>query len=266
MKLLIIGYLTLTGVLLQTEIQAQSSGIIRYEVIKRFDISKAKMNINGVEIRAGGVLPNGEIFTPIETLERGHEFVFSDAYGIERRDLDADMRAVPMIPVEVNQKAKRIQAPFDEKTFFNLRDNIILQQLSVGKDTLAKELYQIERAYSRPTSWVTTGKTKKLIGFTCQQATATKNNATYVVWFTTQLPFTYSPEFDLTPEQGVVLQIESPDLSYKALRFDSKSKVDVELLQPNPAATVVNEDELKIIRQKAIANMRKQYIQGLMPR
>ncbi len=80
------------------------------------------------------------------------------------------------------------------------------------------------------------------------------------MWFTTELPFTYSPARDVTPPTGVVLRLESATEQYVATRLDSKPVPD---LRPAPDARAVSTEELTEIRKKAQADFMRHLVDSV---
>lgn len=111
------------------------------------------------------------------------------------------------------------------------------------------------------TDWQITSKTKKIAGYTCQKATATRRKQSYAIWYTTELPFTYSPVADLTPHKEVVLQIESDTVSYKATGVSAETVAET-AVQPPKEVKVVSTDELDEMRRKGIADFRQKMKQN----
>ena len=83
----------------------------------------------------------------------------------------------------------------------------------------------------------------------------------YTVWYTTDLPFTYSPVADLTPPKGVVLQIESDSESFKATGV-SMEVVAENTVQPPKDAKVISADEMEQMRRKGMADFRQKMMQN----
>jgi GLPGLI family protein len=132
--------------------------------------------------------------------------------------------------------------------------------MTVRRDSSAQR-YRTERAFPKPDGWQLSDKTKKIAGYTCHKATVTRRNAPYTIWYTTDLPFTYSPIADLTPDKGVVLQVESDDESYKASGV-SLEPVDVASLQPPTDAKAISTEEMEQIRRKQMADFRQRMMQN----
>jgi GLPGLI family protein len=174
----------------------------------------------------------------------------------------------------------RMRPPFDQTTYLDLANRQRIDVMTIRKDS-ASQTYRTDRPMPKAEGWQETGKTKKIAGYLCRKATAkaristrgmyggagqerpgqerSGQNApeqTYTIWYTTELPFTYSPIASLTPEKGVVLQIESDTESFKATNM-SMEAVDAATVQPPTDAKVVSSDEMNDMRRKAMADFRQ---------
>ncbi|GAB3900731.1 hypothetical protein GCM10028803_24150 [Larkinella knui] len=247
--------------------QAQpTAGRISYEVMQKIDFSQMRMVIDGQEVRPGSAeaptdLPETRSFT--------QQFIFSGHYGKEEQDRNGGngimIRQVvrdggpgetgPGGP-EGRGNRNFTGRPFERSMFFDLTAQKTLEVLSIKKDSVTRH-YQTEIPLKRATGWQETGKTKKISGYTCKKATVPFRNLSYTVWYTTELPFTYSPISSLTPEKGVVLQIESDNEAFRATKVAAQDVKESDVIPPK-TAQVVTPDELNAIRQKAMADMRQQ--------
>lgn len=142
--------------------------------------------------------------------------------------------------------------PFFEQTFVDLKALKKVTVLTVGNDADAK-MYQTEVPLQRVIGWQLIDQTRKIAGYTCQKATVPYKKETYMVWITTELPFTYSPIPELTPDSGTVLLIEGSKEQFKATKV-AKTAPDASVIKPNIQAQTVTQDQLTQIRQKAIAD------------
>ena len=99
-------------------------------------------------------------------------------------------------------------------------------------------------------------KTKKIAGYNCKKATVTLRDETYTVWYTTELPFSYSPVNGLLPDPtGVVLAAESSNRSFTAKKVDFKP-VPAEKVSLPGNAEKVSEDDLRNMRREAMQKFR----------
>ena len=109
----------------------------------------------------------------------------------------------------------------------------------------------------RPAKDVKAGdKTKKIAGYNCKKATVTVRDEAYTVWYTTELPFSYSPVNGLLPEpNGVVLAAESSNRSFTAKKVDFKP-VPAEKVSLPGNAEKVSEEDLRNMRREAMQKFR----------
>ncbi|MBO0938365.1 GLPGLI family protein [Fibrella sp. HMF5335] len=266
---------------------APTSGTITYETMRRIDPSNIRINVNGQEIRPGGTLPDGRKFEVPETTEGVEKVEFGgqwakadnggrnqmrmfrggpgggfpgggDRPGGDRPDgNNGGGERTPEQMRAMQQRMNRFRMPMEQATHTDLTTGKSFQLTTLNIDSTKKEYYQTEVTAARPADWKVTGKTKTILGYTCQRATCTIKEQPCSVWFTTDLPFTYSPAPNFTPDKGVVLFIESDDLMYRATKIDAGA-VNEALLKPRADAKTVSADELRTIRQKAMATLRQQ--------
>lgn len=244
-----------------------TAGKISYEVMQKIDFSQIKMVINGQEVRSDGAdAPAG---MP-ETRSFVQHFIFSGTHGKEEQDRNSGggimVRQViqdggggpgpgPGGP-EGRGNRNFNGRPFERAVYYDLAAQKTVEVLAIKKDSVTR-FYQTEIPQKRVTGWQETDKTKKIAGYLCKKATVPFKNMSYTVWYTTELPFTYSPISSLTPEKGVVLQIESDNEAFKATKITAQDVKESDVMLPQ-TAQVVTPEELNTIRQKAMADMRQQ--------
>ena len=187
----------------------------------------------------------------------------------------------------------RMAPPFEQTTFIDLANRSTIEVMAMKKDSVST-VYRTDRPLPKAEGWELSDKTKKIAGYVCHKATVlsrasrrprpngngaagtpaagasdqttasqpaqalanTAPEVTYTIWYTTDLPFTYSPVANLTPEKGVVLLIESDNDSYKATSV-SMEAVDQTAVQPPKDAKTVSPDEMNQMRRKAMADFRQ---------
>ena len=215
--------------------QAQASGHIRYEATQRIDLSQVRIVVNGQQLKPGS--PDFPADLP-ETRSFGLTLAFAGPAAKEEREGGGmTMRTVTMNggagdgPASAPQTTNYAR-PFEETTYLDLANRATTTVLTVKKDAAATS-YRADAPIAAPTGWNVTGQTKKIAGYTCRKATVPYKKETYTVWFTTELPFTYSPVRDLTPEKGVALALESEQQQYTATKIDQKPVAAAEV-QPAP--------------------------------
>ncbi|GAB3942861.1 hypothetical protein GCM10028805_08140 [Spirosoma harenae] len=227
------------------------SGQITYEGVRKIDPSQMRIVINGEQVKPGD--PNFPADIP-DSRMFGQKVLISGTYAKESRDEQA---AVVRVRGDGGPAQTRsFPRPFTEQIFVDLKDQKKVTLLTVGKDADAKT-YQSEAPIQRISGWQLTDQTRKIAGYTCRKATVPYNKETYTVWITTELPITYSPIHELTPETGAVLLIEGSKEQFKATKIDTTSP-DASTVTPNSKAQTVTPAQLTELRQKAITDFQQQ--------
>lgn len=263
----------LTGLCTLAHAQSAStapSGKITYEGLRRIDLSRMRMNINGQEVRpGGGDAPEG---MP-DVISFTQKLIFAGSFAKEERDR-------PQNPTRQNRAGNTNSSPDgttaggppagrpdmrmmrmnEQETYLDMANRQRINIMTVRRDSTTQR-YRTERPFPKAEGWQTSDKTKKIAGYVCHKATVTRRNAPYTIWYTTDLPFTYSPIADLTPDKGVVLQIESDDESYKASAV-SLEPVDAASLQPPTDVKTISSEEMEQIRRKQMADFRQRMMQN----
>ncbi len=288
--------LPLVGLLsAQAQTTPPASGKITYEVTRHTDPSQMQININGQNVRPGSTLPDGRTVPELpEVVTFGQTLSFANGMAREQQERGNGGGGM-MIRVEGGPGGDRpggdrpggsfgngpggdrpggnrqgmnrqFRRPFEMATYVDGVNRRLTKVMTVRKDSLTTDVYRTESPMAaQPDGWKDNDKTKKIAGFTCRKATCTLKDVPYTIWYTTELPFTYSPQPELTPTKGVVLQIESDDSSYKATQFDTKPVAEADITPP-AGAKVVTEAELEAIRKKAAADFRQRMMQQFQPR
>ncbi len=254
--------------------QTPNSGKITYEGMRQIDRSQMRMVINGQEVRPGspGALdaPEG---AP-EVMSFTQKLVFSGTMAKEERDrqqggmfrrtADGGGPGGDRPGDGGNRPAgtTRMTPPFDQQTFLDLANRQRIDVLTVKKDSTTSDIYRSEKPMPAATDWKEVDKTRKIAGYMCHKATATRRKETYTVWYTTDLPFTYSPVADLTPPKGVVLQIESDSESFKATGVSMEAVAESSVQPPKDAKTI-SADEMEQMRRKGMADFRQKMMQNM---
>ncbi|GAB3940261.1 hypothetical protein GCM10028805_01750 [Spirosoma harenae] len=267
---LMAGLITTTA-LAQT---ASVSGKITYEGMRQIDRSQMRMVINGQEVRPGSPgAPDAPEGMP-ETISFTQKLVFAGTMAKEERDRQQGPMMFrrqggggspdgggPTAADRANRPGNmRMNFPFEQQTYLDLANKQRIDVLTVKKDSVSTA-YRTDKPLPAVTDWQASDKTKKIAGYVCHKATATHRKMPYTIWYTTDLPFTYSPVADLTPPQGVVLLIESDNESYKATGVAMEA-VDAASVQPPKDAKVVSADEMEQLRRKGMADFRQRMMQN----
>ncbi|MCE6991002.1 hypothetical protein [Dyadobacter sp. CY323] len=240
------------------ESYGQSSGQINYEVVRKVDPAGIRIMINGEQVKPGD--PNFPADIP-DTRTFGQKVLFTPNFVRENRD---EQNAVVRRTVADGNSAApqntNMGRPFEEQVFVDVVGQKVISLLTVGKDKDAKT-YKSESPIQRISGWQPTDQTKKIAGYTCKKSTVEFKKETYSVWVTTELPLTYSPIPDLTPEKGVALLIEGSREQFKATKVTLEN-IDPKSVQPDAQAETVPKEKLADIREKALADFRQKMMMG----
>lgn len=240
----------------------QTSGQIAYEAARKIDPSALRIVINGEVVKPGD--PNFPTDIP-DTRTFGQKVSFTDKYAKETLEGGGGMMvrqvvggggAGPGVP-----RTTQLGRPFEESNYVDLVLQQTVTYLTVGKDKEAKT-YRAQIPIKRAEGWQLTDQTKKIAGYTCRKATVPFQKETYTVWFTTELPITYSPIRQLTPEQGVVLLIESSREQFRATKVSTNGVVEKDVRPASLTAQSVTEEQLKDIRDKARADFQQRTLEA----
>lgn len=124
------------------------------------------------------------------------------------------------------------------------------------KPSDSTKTYFAEEDYSAPKDVKLSDKTKKIAGYTCKKASVTLGDELYTVWYTQELPFSYSPINGLLPEEkGVVLAAEGSTRSFTAKKVNLKPVEQSKTALPANAEKV-SEEELHKIRREEMQKFR----------
>lgn len=243
------------------------SGKITYEGMRRIDRSQMRMVVNGQEVRPGSAgAPEAPEGMP-EVISFTQKLVFAGTMAKEERDRPQNMMFRQNRGGDNADNAggpprgMRMSPPFEQNTYLDLANRKRIDVMTVKRDSTS-QIYRSEKPMPTASDWQTSDKTKKIAGFTCHKATATHRKETYTIWYTTDLPFTYSPVADLTPPAGVVLQIESDNQSFKATGI-SKEAVDAVAVEPPASAKVISAEEMEQVRRKSMADFRQRMMSSM---
>ncbi|MGY2132967.1 GLPGLI family protein [Hymenobacter sp. HD11105] len=250
MKRILFLLLASAGLIPTAAAQAPTSGQIHYEAAQKVDMSQVRIVIDGQQIKPGS--PDFPTDIP-DTRNFGMTLSFAGNYAKEERQNEA-MRIVSGGPGTVPQTTS-LGRPFEEAVYVDQSSKAFATVLAL-KDGATTNTYRMDAPFSKPTGWQEVNQTKKIAGYICRKATAPFKGETYTVWYTTDLPFTYSPIRALLPEKGVVLAIEGPSEQYKASKIDRKPVAEA-TVRPSTDAQVVSEEQLKDLREKARADFRQ---------
>ena len=232
---------------------AQPGGHLRYEVTRRIDPSEIRVVVNGQLVKPGSPdypadIP--ETTTTALTLAYAGQYARETREGGATRTTTGGFTAAPQTTV--------VERPFEEATYLDLAGRTVSTVLTMQADQ-ASTAYRSDEPYVASAHWTLLPQTKKVAGYLCHKATAPFKQETYTIWYTTDLPFTYSPVRGLMPEKGVVLQLDSEKEQYQATKTDQQPVTEAEV-RPTQTAQKVTPAELKDHREKAMADFRQRLI------
>ena len=258
---------------------APASGKITYEGMREVDFSQMRRNGPGGSPGGEPSASESSDATP-QVINFTQKLVFAGTMAKEERDRPQGMmmrrnmgdgsapgQNGPGGSGDGNRpwrggNGQRMTPPFEQTTFLDLANRQRIDVLTVKKDSMTSQAYRSERPMPAATDWKEADKTKKIAGYVCHKATATHRKASYTVWYTTDLPFTYSPVADLTPPKGVVMQIESDNESYKATNVSMEAVAEA-TVQPPKDAKAVSTEEMEQLRRKGMADFRQKMMQNM---
>ncbi len=120
-----------------------------------------------------------------------------------------------------------------------------------------KKTYYTEEDFIFTANNKSSDKTKKIAGYTCKKATIQLKDDTYTVWYTTELPFTFSPVNGLLPDSNaVVLSAEGGKRAFTAKNVSLKAVTDADLSIP-AGAEKVSPEQMREIRRQEMEKLRK---------
>ncbi len=234
---------------------SQAAGEIEYELTRQ--ISPEMMR------RFGGGTSGGDesgAMPTVITLNQTLRFAGNIATWTMPRP---GQQMMGMMPSGAQGQMRRFM-PFDSKDYVDFSTGKYLHYMraTTGDDTTT--WYLNEEPFEKPADWKTDKKTKKILGYECKKATATLRDASYTIWYTTDLKgLNFSPINGLfPPDGGVILALESDEQAYMAKKVDLKAAVSAEEVTPNIAdAKLITAEEMRNMRRAAGERMRAQFQQ-----
>jgi GLPGLI family protein len=251
---------------------AQQSGVIEYEVTSRVDITQMRvvtMTPGGGRVEGapeGGMpdLPNLVTMKQTLTFSGGKGKLETEGGGGPRmmmmttRGGDVMQRgntvmadggamnaaAMPGRPIP----GKALRPPVSNKTYIDLENRKYLTVTEEMKDSVVVNTWYSEEDYKPAPEMKTSRRTKTIAGYSCKRATVTQGDEQFVLWYTTDIPVTFSPVNGVLPEKGVVLSIESSKRSYVAKKVELKPVPEADVSLPATARKLTAE-ELKAKRR-----------------
>jgi hypothetical protein len=150
----------------------------------------------------------------------------------------------------------RMGGMFGGAAYVDLTSKKYLQVMRDMNDTT--KYYYAEEDYTPATGVDKSDKTKKIAGYECKKATVTIRDESFTVWYTTDLPFSYSPINGLLPDgNGVVLAAESNRRTFTAKKVDFKAVAATDVALPANAEKITT-DQMRDKRRDMMQRMREQ--------
>jgi GLPGLI family protein len=213
--------------------QDKNAGVIDYEV-------SAKMGPRG---------GNADGDAEEQVITFNQHFLFTSGKGKLNTDRPDFGGRPPQGPPPGGMRGGGMRGGFGRgDAYADLTGKKYLQTFTQPDDTT--KTYYVEEDYAAPKDVKLADKTKKIAGYNCKKATVTLRDETYTVWYTQDLPFSYSPINGLLPEaSGVVLAAESDRRSFTAKKVDLKPVAATDVSLPANAEKVT-QDQRREMMQK----------------
>lgn len=153
------------------------------------------------------------------------------------------------------QAPRRMGGRGNNAQLFDLANKKVIQVFSTFDDD--KKTYYAEEDFIIATDNKAADKTKKIAGYTCKKATVKLKEDTYTVWYTTDLPFAFSPINGLLPaSNAVVLSAEGSKRAFTATSVNLQPVTDTDLAIP-AGAEKITQEQLREIRKQEMEKLRK---------
>jgi hypothetical protein len=238
---------------------AQKSGVITYEVTARMDPDRMR------GFNRGGNDDNAPAMSDVITLNQ--TFTFNDGKGklvTERPDFGGQRRQRPggdttrrwgRGPGGQGGPGGRMgMGPGGNAQYVDLANKKYDHVFSTFGDD--KKTYYTEEDFIYTSNSKSSDKTKKIAGYECKKATIQLKDDTYTVWYTTDLPFSFSPINGLLPENNaVVLAAEGGRRAFTAKSVDLKP-VTEDLGIPADAEKI-SQEKMREIRREQMEKLRE---------
>jgi GLPGLI family protein len=261
--------------------QAQTqttSGIIEYNVTSRIDVSEMRVVRIENGVRTSGTaasMPEGMDLPDVITTKQ--VITFTSAKAKVETEGGPMGSGGPMMftsavrateaggapPVTRSFTAPQsLRSPLSNSTYIDLERKKYLTVVKENKDSVVTNVWFAEEDYKPSATLKASSKTKVIAGYACHRATAKMGDESFVIWYTTDLPFTFSPVNGILPEKGVILSIESSRRSYVAQKVELKPVTDTDVSLPSDAQKVSSE-ELKAKRRQIMERFHNEQLEKL---
>lgn len=227
----------------------QTSGVIDYEVSAKIDPRRMR--------GGGGESDGGEA----QIVTFNQHFYFTPAMGrleTERPAFGGGFNRGNTAAgggQDANRPRRFIGGRGNNSVYVDLANKKYLQVMTLPGDE--GKTYYSEDEYTPAADVKVSDKTKMIAGYTCKKATLTLRDETYTVWFTKDLPFSYSPVNGLLPDSsGVVLAAESSNRSFTAKKITLKPVEDSTTALPANAEKV-SQEKMRELRREMMQKFRE---------
>lgn len=146
----------------------------------------------------------------------------------------------------------------DEKVFVDLKNKKRTEQ----KDLMGKQ-FLIQNEPVTTLKWKTTGRQKKILGFSCMEAVTVASGADgeeskMTAWYTTAIPVSSGPE-GVTGLPGMILEIAmGGSISYTAIKVDAPNGKINGLIKALVKGKKISAKEFEQLSQQKIREMEQQ--------
>lgn len=125
-------------------------------------------------------------------------------------------------------------------TYLDFQQDVYLRTFEKrGNDTT----FFIATPFKEAEAFQLTGKTKQILGYNCQEATTTLRNQPVTLWFTKEIPISFSPLNGLIPPGGgTVLELQSSRIHAVATAVDPAELATQQLAVPQPSQKVSRQE------------------------
>jgi GLPGLI family protein len=234
-----------------------TSGAIKYAITEKIDPSRMKV----VTITNGG--GEGDAPPPMpmtmddeRTLTFGGGFAKLSNRKPQMMNINMNSDGAGNVTKTETKEEIKMKMPFESRTFYNMNKTSKIQMMMIrNEEKGTEEAFFTETPAIILDNVEYTKKTKVIAGFKCKKAIVKNKDEKVTIWYTTDIPYTFSPIEKYTLKEGFVLEIVSDDASYKALSFDNAPVKSEELIMPG-GAKKVSDEEFKAKRKAALANFK----------
>lgn len=181
-----------------------------------------------------------------ETVERHTLFTFKQRHAmITEEEVEPEETGAVVFKVNFNDSEKPTYLDMDTKKSYKLftggdKSYLVadaVQQKPSGENAITHTVVLNEMKE--------TGKTKKILGYTCKQLELGSGDQKGIAWYTAELPILGSPMGIMT-DKGVILEMESRFLSFTAEQISLEKVADSEVMPPAGTLTVTKAEYDKI--------------------